>query len=238
MILYAALLVLGLVLSAVIRRPPAVFAGAVLLLAGVGIFGARLHHEGGYPFPQRWDLVYGVVGPVSGALLVWLGRSWRDRRPSPWTLRALFALVPLILVGEAAAVLHEVEEVVEVRTTDDGGSVVPVRLFVADYDGVPWVITDPRGRHVRRMRANPRVELVRGGAAACKIATLVSEPEIVGTVFRRRTEKYLAQRAVVAIGDALGLIELILPEGDVTLAEIGVAIRFDPCPGGTGAARR
>src|SRR5262249_13537411 len=120
------------------------------------------------------------------------------------------------------AIGHEAEEVVVLRTRDAQGAVLDTRLWVVDYDGAPWIVTTPIGRHVRNLTAEPRVELVRNGVAQCFLARRFTDRATIEAAFRARAKKYWTQR----VGEAAGL--WAAPGGD--LEKIAVAIRLDPCP--------
>ena len=55
-------------------------------------------------------------------------------------------------------------EVVILRTYDAAGLPHETRVTVIDRDGVPWVRGSPRRGWFRRIEANPRAGLYRGGA--------------------------------------------------------------------------
>jgi hypothetical protein len=44
--------------------------GWILMLAGVAVFGVRLHHEGPYPSPGAADFTFGCAALFVGALLI------------------------------------------------------------------------------------------------------------------------------------------------------------------------
>jgi hypothetical protein len=220
---YAASAALGALLFAFAHRIRAPIVGTLLLLCGAGIFAVRLVHEGPYAFPRGVDLAFGSLDLVLGALLTRPGRLL-PRGGAPWRTRLLLALAPVALFGGLAAILHEAEEVVVLRTTDERGAVHETRLWVVDHLGSPWVVTSRSGPHVAHLTRNPRVALVRHGVAACQVAEVHGDRETVVAHFRLREEKYFAHRLAVALGIWSRSLEGI---------EAGaVAIRLRPCPPG------
>lgn len=214
---FGALLAIGAVLFALARRIRPSIVGALLLLAGAGVFAVRLVHEGPYPFPRGPDLVYGSANLLIG---LWLLLPAARRRLLP--RRIVLALSPLLLCFASAGILHEAEEVVVLRTPDAQGDVLATRLWVVDHDGAAWVVTGRKSEPVRRLTAIPRVELVRGGRVGCYIASPYNDRETLETALRLRQEKYFAQRLAVAVG--------LWPDSLDGIEEIAVAVRLDPCP--------
>jgi hypothetical protein len=204
------------------RIPPAVVA-AILSLCTALIFAVRLRHEGTYPVPGGLDLAAAVANLVLAALIVLLGRG-AARRGSA-LLRMAFALVPVVLLLGIVAVLHEIEEVVVLRTFDDQGGVLETRLWVVDHEGAPWLLTGASGRHTLRLEARPRVELVRHGTAHCEHAVVFRDRAIIEEVLRLRGEKYALQRFGLAIG-----FDRIFRSRQRPIESYAVAIRLDPCP--------
>ena len=102
----------------------------------------------------------------------------------------------------------------EFRGADGLGWGPQGRLWVVDHDGAAWVITGAESRHVRRLTANPQVELDRHGETRCYVATPIRASHTVDDIFRRRTEKYFMQRVPMAIGRATGLARFLLAEGE------------------------
>ena len=100
----------------------------------------------------------------------------------------------LVLLSAVSFALIETGEVVVLHTTDDRGEVSSTRLWVVDYDGSPWIGAGRSNRRwLARLRANPRVELVRAGRAQCHLAQPVEDSEIVDTVLALFQEKYRTQ---------------------------------------------
>lgn len=129
--------------------------------------------------------------------------------------------VAVLLVIAAAVTLIESEEVVVLRTRDEGGEMHAVRVWIADFEDAQWVAPGNRSNAwFQRLLADPRVELSRGGRTTCHVAVVVEEPGSI-PVLEAFLEKYAS---VVA---ATGLLNRLLePEGDPTPA---VAVRLDPC---------
>ncbi len=100
----------------------------------------------------------------------------------------------LVLLGAISFALIETGEVVVLHTTDDRGEVSSTRLWVVDYDGSPWIGAGRSNRRwLARLRANPRVELIRAGRVQCHLAQPVEDPEIVDIVLTLFQEKYRTQ---------------------------------------------
>jgi len=222
---FVALAGLGGVLFAYASRVRAPFVGAILLVFGTAVFVVRLGHEGSYPFPHGADLAFGTASLLAGLLLV--RAPWGTRIAAggtPLGTRALLALTPIILFGALIAILHEVEEVVVLRTFDGAGDVLDTRLWVVDVEGAPWVVTGPRTEHVARLAAHPRVELLRRGTTTCYVARPFGDPKTIEAVLAQRLEKYRVYR----VGLAAGFWRP--PSGRIE--DMAVAIRLDPCPPG------
>ena len=221
MLLLAVLLVLAALLFAFAPRVPGWAPAALLLTTVAAIFAARLHHAGPYPFPRGPDLAFAALASVSGLLL--LRPAWdRLDRAGRWLRRVLLGLSPFVFVLSAGAVLHEVEEVVVIRTRDPAGDVHDARLWVVDHAGRPWVVTGRATAHVQQMQANPRVELFRGGTVSCRIAELHGDRETIVAMLERRHRKYRVQRVAEAVGFWSGDLEGI--------EDTAVAIELAPCP--------
>ena len=217
---FGALAVVGSLLFVFAGRSARRWMATILLVFGPAVFLVRLHHEGSYPFPRGADLAFASASILAGFLL--LGSAWRNRSGGvSLVTRLLIAAAPILLVGALAASLHEMEEVVVLRTRDAQGTVQEARLWVVDYAGSTWIVTGPSTEHVRRLTTNPRVELVRHGVTNCFVATRYEERETIEAVLHQRSEKYVVHRLALAAG-------FWRPGGDTE--KIAVAIRLDPCP--------
>jgi hypothetical protein len=83
------------------------------------------------------------------------------------------ALVALALFY---VVLAESGEVVVLETKDAGGEVHATRLWVVDHAGAAWLRTgDPTAPWLARLRANPEVNVTRGGERRAYRATPVED---------------------------------------------------------------
>jgi hypothetical protein len=204
------------------RIRPAVV-GAILVLCAVSIFAVRLGHEGPYPFPRGLDLAAVSASLLLALFVVSLG--WNAARRGSPLLRAAFALVPIVLLLGIVAVLHEIEEVVVLRTFDDRGGVLETRLWVVDHDGAPWLLTGANGRHTLRLEARPRVEIVRHGTVRCYHAVPFRDRATIDEILRLRGEKYAVQRFGLAIG-----FDRIFRSRERPIESYAIAIRLDPCP--------
>jgi len=70
----------------------------------------------------------------------------------------------LLLAGVGTYVAGEQGEVAVLRSFDADGGAHETKLWIVDHDGRPWVrVARPERAWYRRLLANPRVELVRGG---------------------------------------------------------------------------
>jgi hypothetical protein len=215
--LFAIGLALGVVLWVLFRRVPATPVGVALVLGGTAVFGARALQPGPYVVPSGFDL-FVATGAIALAGVVLLSHG-RGRRPV-LVARLGLALAPLFLVGTAIATIHEIGEIVTLRTTDGRGVIRETRLAFVEYDGAIWIGagSGERRRWYQELVAQPQVDLVRGGATTCRIANPVIEPAIRNEVCRRLEEKYLSGRVAAALGEHL----FLNPEA--------IAIRLDPCP--------
>jgi hypothetical protein len=195
--------------------------GALLLLCGVAAFVV---------FPQRrgFDLAVPIANLLLGALLVGFGQTAPATTGRWLALGALLAAAPIVLLRGVIATVHEIGEVVVLRTTDERGSVWETRMAVLDHRGSTWIGADRAGqRWVRRLATNPRVELVRGGVARCHVAVRVEDPETREEVFQGIERKYWIGRLVNALGRPIFARSADAPE------KVSVAFRLDPCPDGS-----
>lgn len=178
--------------------------GVLALAAGVAAFAIPLHHAGPYGIPGR-GLAGGLAClAVAGVLLSGAG---------PRGLRIL-ALVsaPFVLFLALYGALAELEEVVVLHAKD-----AELRLWVVDYDGVPWV-SMPRSKAERHRLDGGRLELLRGGELRCVIPHIVDDPVANRRTFDLRQTKYAIQR----LGGLIGMF------GDGPGPET-ITLRLDPC---------
>ena len=85
----------------------------------------------------------------------------------------LLAALPL-LIATGSFLAGEQIEVVSLRTLDGQGHTHDTKLWIVDHEGRPWVRgVRPTLSWVERIRANPRVELIRNGKSAVYIASIV-----------------------------------------------------------------
>ena len=195
----------------------ALAAGSALVLCGLAAFAV-------FPARRGFDLVTALVNLVLGALLLCLGRRRRGGGRRWLPLGAALAAAPIVLFYGLMVTLHEIGEIVVVRTAGDGATARETRVAVLDWQGSTWVGADDGARRwVRRLRANPRIELLRGGVARCQVAVPVEDPDTREEVFRRIEEKYLVGRLAAALGRPLFLRESDPPDA------AAVAFRLDPC---------
>jgi hypothetical protein len=190
----------------------ATIVGWLMLAVGMSVFAIRLQHAGPYEMPEQGNLRAGVLALVIGGLL--LGPWLRTRLARG----VLLALAPLVLFFALYATLAELEEVVVLRATDSSGAPSNLRLWIVDYDGVPWVSMN-RSKAEEHGLDGSRVEMLRAGETLCVAPVLSKDPADNDRTFALRDEKYSIQR----LGRAIGLF------GDGPSAET-VTLRLDPCP--------
>ena len=216
----AVLVALSALLALLARRIPAWVPGVLLLLAGAAVFAVRGIHPGPYPFPRGADLIFGTLNLVVGLALL---RPWHPSLArGAFANRLLLGLTPLVLFAGIAAMAHESQEVVVLRTWNEEGALRETRLWVIDHEGAPWVVTGSESEHVRQLTVNPRVELFRRGEARCYLAEPHLDLETIEAALRRRHEKYAMQRIAVALG--------VWPASTEGLELRAAAVRFEPCP--------
>jgi hypothetical protein len=104
---------------------------------------------------------------------------------------AAVGLVLLALVAAATYVAGEQTEVVVLRTFDRAGQAHETKLWVVDHEGAPWVrVANPERAWFQRLRAEPRVELVRGGMTQSVVARPQNGMEARAAVDRAFRAKY------------------------------------------------
>lgn len=82
-------------------------------------------------------------------------------------LRIAGAILALLVLVAAAGtyVAGEQNEVAVLRTRDATGVPYDTKLWIVDVDGAAWVrVARPERQWFQRLRAEPEIELVRGGA--------------------------------------------------------------------------
>ncbi len=171
--------------------------GWLALLVGVSVFAIRLQHPGPYALPRHGNLLSGGLALSLGLALIrpWLGGD----RLAVLLTRTVLAATPFVVFFALYATLAELEEVVVLHVTDAEGNPEQLRLWIADFEGRPWV-TMPRGKADAHGLSDARVELFRDGKTSCVIAKRHEDPEVVNRTFQLRQEKYRVQRLATAIG--------------------------------------
>jgi hypothetical protein len=102
----------------------------------------------------------------------------------------LLGTLPLVIAG-GSWLAGEQLEVVALRTLDSEGHPHDTKLWIVDYQGQPWVrAARPTLGWVGRIRANPRVELVRNGQAAPYTAVIVDDPKAKRAIDEAIAAKY------------------------------------------------
>jgi hypothetical protein len=130
-----------------------------------------------------------------------------------WIVRLFGLLVGLVVVVVGLEIVaSESGEVVVVRTRDAGGAVHETRLWVVDEGGHAWIRAgSPESEWLARLREQPTVEVVRGGATGTY--TAVPVPAERDRLNPRFAEKY---------GWADAFIGMLFGRDDAT------PIRLDP----------
>lgn len=86
------------------------------------------------------------------------------------------AVWALIVAGTWLA--GEQTEVAVLHTRDERGVEFATKMWIVDLDDVTWVrVANPRRAWYRRLLANPRVELERGGRREARLAIPEPTPE-------------------------------------------------------------
>lgn len=192
-------------------------AGAILLACGVAAFAV-------FPGRRGFDLIVPLANLLLGLQLVRLGSTQRRGRGRSLAIGASLAAAPIVLFYGLLLTVHEIGEIVVLRTTDDEATVWETRVAVLDHEGSTWIGADhARQRWFRRLLATPRVELIRNGVARCHVAVVVEDPATREEVFRRIEEKYLIGRLALALGHPLFV------RGAGASQRASAAIRLDPC---------
>jgi hypothetical protein len=100
-------------------------------------------------------------------------------------------LLALVAVAAATYVAGEQTEVVRVRTFDADGAAHETKVWVVDDGGVPWVrVANPGRLWYRRLRAQPRAELIRGGVVLAVTAHPEDSAAARARIDRLFREKY------------------------------------------------
>jgi len=175
---------------------------------------------------------------ASGGLLPWLLTSFLllgarfQLWPRPGDLRRVLRLVGALLAALAlffAGIvgLWETAEVIQLRQRDESGQWFATRLWIVDLEGAPSFLARPPDEHRRvgLLRDQPRVELVRGGRAECRVASLESPSDAVRAEAERLYREKYGFRVYVA-GRLMGL----LLGGRSDRPEI--LVRLEPCEDG------
>jgi hypothetical protein len=103
----------------------------------------------------------------------------------------LAAVLLLTLVAAGTYWAGEQTEVVVLRTDDSLGRSQETKMWVVDYQGVPWVrVANPERGWYRRLLADPKVELVRAGETQPCLARPYDVPEIAAELDAVFREKY------------------------------------------------
>jgi hypothetical protein len=145
--------------------------------------------------------------------------------------RIAIALALVLGLGVAgvggAFLLIESGEVVVLRTAPAAGDEFLARLWVADYDGDPWIgkLDPSRARWVSRIRDQATVQLVRNGIAECRKPVFVTDPETRLALYGIFMQKY---RIPLYGARTFGLLSGGNPD-PARSAESAVLVRLEPC---------
>jgi len=107
--------------------------------------------------------------------------------------RGVLLLVGTIpfLVAIGSFIAGEQLEVVALRTLDGEGHAHDTKLWIVDHEGRPWVRSvRPTPRWLERIRATPRVELVRNGITTTYTASIVATADEKRAIDEAMTAKY------------------------------------------------
>ena len=186
------------------RSSASIFAGMLMLAAGLAAFAVPLHHAGPYGIPGR-GLVGGLLCFASAAVLFVSG--------TPKMMRGVVLVAsPVVLFFALYGALAELEEVVVLYAED-----ADLRLWVVDHDGVEWV-SMPRAKADTYAIDGAKLDRLRGGEKRCVVPRIVDDPTANRRTFDLRQEKYAVQR----LGGVLGMF------GDGPSPET-ITLRFDSC---------
>ena len=104
---------------------------------------------------------------------------------------AAVVLAALLLLGLGLLVASERMEVVVLASRDASGAAHETRLWIVDSDDSTWLRCGSSERDwLARVRANPEVELRRGGTLARFRAVVVDDPAVAARVDELMREKY------------------------------------------------
>lgn len=103
----------------------------------------------------------------------------------------LGALLLLFLVAVGTYWAGEQGEVAVLRTSDSEGRHFETKMWVVDHAGAPWVrVANPERGWYRRLLAEPRVELVRGGTIHACLARPHDTSEVAAEIDAAFRAKY------------------------------------------------
>jgi hypothetical protein len=104
---------------------------------------------------------------------------------------AVVGLLSLALVALGTYLAGEQTEVAVLRTVDDQGLWYDTKLWVVDYEGVPWVrVARPERNWYQRLLRDPHAQLVRADIAREVIASPHDAPEMHARIDAAFHEKY------------------------------------------------
>ena len=105
--------------------------------------------------------------------------------------RLLGALAVLALVAAGTFLAGEQTEVAVLRTVDDQGLWYDTKLWVVDYDGVPWIrVAKPERHWFQRLLRDPHAQIVRAGVAREVIASPQESEELRMRIDEQFRAKY------------------------------------------------
>jgi hypothetical protein len=216
-LLLAGVAVLAVLLARRPTRAAARVSAAALLGCGVAAFAVHLPRRG-------VDLALPLAALAIGALLLGFSRTRRAGGRPRWLLRLALAPAPALLLAGLVVTLHELGDVVALRTVDERGSLRETRLLVVDHEGSAYVAAGSGGkRWLARLAREPRIEIVRGGVASCAVAVPVDEARTREAVLRALDASHPVSRLSAALGHRLFYRSGDAPE------QAAIAIRLDPC---------
>ena len=179
--------------------------GALLIIAGLTVFGVRLLQPGPYAIPEGGSLLSGLGAIALGGFLLFADR-FRVLRWIAW------GASPLLIISAMFSFVGDIEEVIILTAEDPEGQTVDLRLWVVDRDDGPWVGMGRQKAETHSL-SGARLEMLRAGEYRCVTPQLDENREITKAVHAQKVQKYRAAQ----IFGAMGLYPLEATENTVVL---------------------
>ena len=184
--------------------------GGALVVLGVVVFAIRLQHDGAYAVPRGGNLFGGLGSLVVGGALLWRAAP----RALVWVA---LAASPFVVFSGLYATASELEEVVSLYATDQGGRPAELRLWIVDRDDGAWMGM-PGAKATEHGLDGARLDLLRDGETRCVELSVHDDRETARAIHAMKMEKY----AVARVSSAVGLYPS-------EARETTVAVRAVPC---------